>query len=131
MHAVEELGLLKMDILGLRNLDVITDTNKMIRELSNPDFNIDKAPFDDLKTFELLQRGDTIGVFQLESTNIRALVRSMVPKTIDDLAAIVALYRPGPMGANMHNDYADYKTRERRQKFFMKMRKIFLVTRMD
>ena len=118
MHAVEELGLLKMDILGLRNLDVITDTNKMIRELSNPDFDIDKAPFDDLKTFELLQRGDTIGVFQLESTNIRALVRSMVPKTIDDLAAIVALYRPGPMGANMHNDYADYKNERKTPKVF-------------
>ncbi|MEY4896034.1 MAG: polymerase alpha subunit, partial [Actinomycetota bacterium] len=118
MHAVEELGLLKMDILGLRNLDVITDTNKMIRELSNPDFDIDKAPFDDPKTFELLQRGDTIGVFQLESTNIRALVRSMVPKTIDDLAAIVALYRPGPMGANMHNDYADYKNERKTPKVF-------------
>ena len=118
MHAVEELGLLKMDILGLRNLDVITDTNKMIQELSNPDFDIDKAPFDDHKTFELLRRGDTIGVFQLESTNIRALVRSMVPTTIDDIAAIVALYRPGPMGANMHNDYADFKNGRKTPKIF-------------
>ena len=118
MHAVEELGLLKMDILGLRNLDVITDTNKMIQELSNPDFDIDKAPFDDSKTFELLRRGDTIGVFQLESTNIRALVRSMVPTIIDDIAAIVALYRPGPMGANMHNDYADFKNGRKTPKIF-------------
>ncbi|MFM9003265.1 MAG: DNA polymerase III subunit alpha, partial [Acidimicrobiaceae bacterium] len=118
MHAVEELGLLKMDILGLRNLDVITDTNKMIQELSNPGFDIDKAPFDDDKTFELLRRGDTIGVFQLESTNIRALVRSMVPTTIDDIAAIVALYRPGPMGANMHNDYADFKNGRKTPKIF-------------
>jgi DNA polymerase-3 subunit alpha len=118
MHAVEELGLLKMDILGLRNLDVITDTNKMIQELSNPDFDIDKAPFDDKRTFELLRRGDTIGVFQLESTNIRALVRSMVPTTIDDIAAIVALYRPGPMGANMHNDYADFKNGRKTPKIF-------------
>ncbi|MGA1240097.1 MAG: DNA polymerase III subunit alpha, partial [Ilumatobacteraceae bacterium] len=118
MHAVEELGLLKMDILGLRNLDVITDTNKMIQELSNPDFDIDKAPFDDKKSFELLRRGDTIGVFQLESTNIRALVRSMVPTTIDDIAAIVALYRPGPMGANMHNDYADFKNGRKTPKIF-------------
>ena len=84
MHAVEELGLLKMDILGLRNLDVITDTNQMIKELNNAEFEIDNAPFDDDKTFELLRRGDTIGVFQLESTNIRALVRSMVPTTIDE-----------------------------------------------
>lgn len=118
MHAVEELGLLKIDILGLRNLDVITDTNKMIRELRDPTFDIDKAPFDDKNTFELLQRGDTIGVFQLESTNIRALVRSMVPKTIDDIAAIVALYRPGPMGANMHNDYADFKNERKTPKIF-------------
>ena len=118
MHAVEELGLLKIDILGLRNLDVITDTNKMIRELHDPNFDIDKAPFDDKNTFELLQRGDTIGVFQLESTNIRALVRSMVPKTIDDIAAIVALYRPGPMGANMHNDYADFKNERKTPKIF-------------
>jgi DNA polymerase-3 subunit alpha len=118
MHAVEELGLLKMDILGLRNLDVITDANKMIQELSNPDFDIDKTPFDDIKTFELLRRGDTIGVFQLESTNIRALVRSMVPTTIDDIAAIVALYRPGPMGANMHNDYADFKNGRKTPKIF-------------
>ncbi|NDD72301.1 MAG: DNA polymerase III subunit alpha, partial [Actinobacteria bacterium] len=118
MHAVEELGLLKMDILGLRNLDVITDTNKMIQELNNPSFDIDTAPFDDQKTFELLRRGDTIGVFQLESTNIRALVRSMVPTTIDDIAAIVALYRPGPMGANMHNDYADFKNGRKTPKIF-------------
>ena len=118
MHAVEELGLLKMDILGLRNLDVITDTNKMIQKFSNPGFDIDKAPFDDKKTFALLQRADTIGVFQLESTNIRALVRSMVPRTIDDIAAIVALYRPGPMGANMHNDYADYKNGRKTPKIF-------------
>ena len=118
MHAVEELGLLKIDILGLRNLDVITDTNKMIQELRDPNFDIDKAPFDDVKTYELLRRGDTIGVFQLESPNIRALVRSMVPGTIDDLAAIVALYRPGPMGANMHNDFADFKNGRKSPQIF-------------
>jgi DNA polymerase-3 subunit alpha len=118
MHAVEELGLLKMDILGLRNLDVITDTNKMIQELRDPDFDIDKVSFDDQKTFELLRRGDTIGVFQLESTNIRALVRSMVPSTLDDLAAIVALYRPGPMAANMHNDFADFKNGRKQPELF-------------
>ena len=118
MHAVEELGLLKIDILGLRNLDVITDTNKMIQELRDPNFDIDKVSFDDEKTYELLRRGDTIGVFQLESTNIRALVRSLVPNTIDDLAAIVALYRPGPMGANMHNDFADFKNGRKQPELF-------------
>lgn len=118
MHAVEELGLLKMDILGLRNLDVITDTNKMIQELRDPNFDIDRVPFDDEKTYQLLRRGDTIGVFQLESTNIRALVRSLVPNTIDDLAAVVALFRPGPMGANMHNDFADFKNGRKQPELF-------------
>jgi len=90
----------------------------MIQELRDPDFDIDKVSFDDKKTFELLRRGDTIGVFQLESTNIRALVRSMVPSTLDDLAAIVALYRPGPMAANMHNDFADFKNGRKQPELF-------------
>ena len=118
MHAVEELGLLKIDILGLRNLDVITDTNRMIQELRDPNFDIDRVPFDDERTYQLLRRGDTIGVFQLESTNIRALVRSLAPNTIDDLAAVVALFRPGPMGANMHNDFADFKNGRKQPELF-------------
>ena len=73
MHAVEELGLLKMDFLGLRNLDVITDAVEMIRRQRDPDFDIDNVPLDDKLTFELLGRGDTIGIFQLESPPMRAL----------------------------------------------------------
>jgi DNA polymerase-3 subunit alpha len=109
MHGVEDLGLLKMDFLGLRNLDVISDAVAMIRERQDPDFDIDAVPLDDWATFELLQRGDGIGVFQLEGGPMRGLMRSLAPTTFDDVAALLALYRPGPMAANMHNDYADRK----------------------
>jgi DNA polymerase-3 subunit alpha len=109
MHGVEDLGLLKMDFLGLRNLDVITDAVEMIRARHDPTFDIDHVPLDDAKTFEILQRGSGIGVFQLEGAPLRALMRSLRPTTFEDVAALVALYRPGPMAANMHNDYADRK----------------------
>ena len=118
MHAVEELGLLKMDFLGLRNLDVITDTVAMIRATRHPEFTIDAVPLDDKLTYELLGRGDTIGVFQLESPPMRALLRSMKPTSFDDVAAVIALYRPGPMGANMHNDYADFKNSRKSISYF-------------
>jgi DNA polymerase-3 subunit alpha len=107
MHGVEELGLLKMDFLGLRNLDVITDTVAMVRATRNPGFDIDAVPLDDPKVFALLARGDTMGVFQLESPPMRALLRSMGPTTFEHVSAVLALYRPGPMSVNMHNDYAD------------------------
>ena len=109
MHGVEDLGLLKMDFLGLRNLDVIEDTVQMIRSTKDPAFDIDAVPLDDDPTLALLRKGDSIGVFQLEGGPMRALVRSLAPTSFDDVAALVALYRPGPMAANMHNDYADYK----------------------
>jgi DNA polymerase III subunit alpha len=109
MHGVEELGLLKMDFLGLRNLDVISDTIDVIRESRGIELDIDNVPLDDEKTYELLRRGDTIGVFQLEGGPMRALIRSLAPTSFEDVAALVALYRPGPMAANMHNDYADRK----------------------
>ncbi|MFS8480526.1 MAG: DNA polymerase III subunit alpha [Acidimicrobiia bacterium] len=109
MHGVEELGLLKMDFLGLRNLDVITDTLELIKQTRGIEVDIDRVPLDDEKTFELLRRGDSIGVFQLEGGPMRALMRSLAPTCFEDVAALVALYRPGPMAANMHNDYADRK----------------------
>ena len=109
MHGVEELGLLKMDFLGLRNLDVISDTQALVQASHDPDFDIDLVPLDDAKTFELLRAGDSIGVFQLEGGPMRALMRSLAPDSFEDVAALVALYRPGPMAANMHNDYADRK----------------------
>jgi DNA polymerase III subunit alpha len=109
MHGVEELGLLKMDFLGLRNLDVITDTVELIRRTRGLELDIDAVPLDDEPTYELLRRGDSVGVFQLEGAPMRALMRSLQPTTFEDVAALVALYRPGPMAANMHNDYADRK----------------------
>ena len=109
MHGVEELGLLKMDFLGLRNLDVITDTVEVIRRTRGVELDIDRVPLDDQLTYELLCRGDSVGVFQLEGGPMRALMRSLQPTTFEDVAALVALYRPGPMAANMHNDYADRK----------------------
>jgi len=109
MHGVEELGLLKMDFLGLRNLDVITDTVAMIEHSHGLELDIDDIPLDDDKTLQLLRDGDSIGVFQLEGGPMRALMRSLAPTSFEDVAALVALYRPGPMSANMHNDYADRK----------------------
>ena len=118
MHGVEDLGLLKMDILGLRNLDVISDANAMIRELRDPEFDIDTISLDDQKTYDLLSQGDTIGVFQLESSPMRALLRSLAPDKFEDVAAVLALYRPGPMSANMHNDFADYKNGRKEMQYF-------------
>ncbi len=109
MHGVEDLGLLKMDFLGLRNLDVVSDTLHMIESVKGVQVDIDKVPLDDEATFAMLREGRSIGVFQLESAPMRALIRSMAPTEFEDVAALVALYRPGPMAANMHNDYADRK----------------------
>lgn len=109
MNSVEELGLLKMDILGLRNLDIITDTIKLIHEEADDTFDLSTIPLDDEQTLSMLRRGYTTGVFQLESTPMRSLVRALAPTSFDDIAALIALYRPGPMSVNMHNDYADRK----------------------
>ena len=117
MHGVESLGLLKMDILGLRNLDVITDAELLIRK-KQPDFDINDIPLDDPKTYQLLASANTIGVFQLESTPMRALLRSLLPRRFEDIAAVLALYRPGPMAENMHNDYADFKNDRKPSRFF-------------
>ena len=109
MNGVEELGLLKMDFLGLRTLSVIDDALRLIEETTGKKIDIDQIPLDNEKTFQLLQSGDSLGVFQLESAPMRSLMRSLAPTEFDDVAALVALYRPGPMAANMHNDYADRK----------------------
>jgi DNA polymerase-3 subunit alpha len=109
MHGVEELGLLKMDFLGLRNLSVIERALDLIEANTGERPDIDNVSLEDAATFELLGRGDTVGVFQLEGTNMRALVRALAPTEFADVGALVALYRPGPMAANMHYDYADRK----------------------
>jgi DNA polymerase-3 subunit alpha len=109
MHGVEDLGLLKMDFLGLRNLSVMERTVELIEAAHGERVDIDAVPLDDPKTFEMLRRGDSVGVFQLEGGPMRALMRSLAPTTFEDVCALVALYRPGPMAANMHTDYADRK----------------------
>ena len=118
MHGVEDLGLLKMDFLGLRNLDVITDAVAMVRARCDAGFDIDAISLDDKPTFELLSRGDTIGVFQLESPPMRALLKSLAPDSFEDVSAVLALYRPGPMSVNMHYDYADRKNGRKPVEFF-------------
>ncbi|MGC9155909.1 MAG: DNA polymerase III subunit alpha [Ferrimicrobium sp.] len=109
MHGVEELGLLKMDFLGLRTLSVLDRAIELIKESRGIALTLEGIPLDDEPTFAMLREADTIGVFQLEGTPMRALVRSLAPTRFDDIAALTALYRPGPMAANMHNDYADRK----------------------
>ena len=109
MHGVEDLGLLKMDFLGLRNLDVIEITLDLVERSTGRRPNIDEVPLDDPATFELLRKGDTIGVFQLEGAPMRALIQRLAPTAFEDVAALVALYRPGPMAQKMHIDYADRK----------------------
>ncbi|HZP29042.1 MAG TPA: DNA polymerase III subunit alpha, partial [Acidimicrobiia bacterium] len=109
MHGVEELGLLKMDFLGLRNLDVLEITLDLVERSTGTRPDIDNVPLDDPATFEMLRKGDTVGVFQLEGGPVRALQRSLVPTSFEDVAALVALYRPGPMAQNWHNEYADRK----------------------
>jgi DNA polymerase III subunit alpha len=109
MGACEATGLLKMDFLGLRNLSVLDDALANIKLNLNVDVVLEDLPLADKKTFELLSRGDTLGVFQLDGGPMRALLRSMAPDSFADISAVIALYRPGPMGENAHNNYADRK----------------------
>ncbi len=110
MGACESLGLLKMDFLGLRNLTVLDDCVRHIRANRNgEELVLEKLELTDQATYELLARGDTLGVFQLDGGPMRSLLRSMAPNSFTDISAVLALYRPGPMGANAHNDYADRK----------------------
>jgi DNA polymerase-3 subunit alpha len=109
MGAVEKLGLLKMDFLGLRNLTVLDDCLKHIEDNRGETVVLEDLTLDDEEAYRLLARGDSIGVFQLEGGPMRALLRSMQPTTFEHISAVLALYRPGPMAANAHNDYADRK----------------------
>ncbi|HEV7654297.1 MAG TPA: DNA polymerase III subunit alpha, partial [Mycobacteriales bacterium] len=109
MGACESLGLLKMDFLGLRNLTVLDDCLLNIKSNRGEDVVLETLPLDDKAAYELLARGDTLGVFQLDGGPMRSLLRSMRPTAFEDISAVLALYRPGPMGANAHNEYADRK----------------------
>ena len=106
----EDMGLLKMDFLGLRNLTVINDAIANVKANRGIDIDILQVPLDDKKTYELLARGDTLGVFQLDGGGMRTLLRLMQPSEFTDIAAVSALYRPGPMEMNAHTNYALRKT---------------------
>jgi DNA polymerase-3 subunit alpha len=97
MGPVEELGLLKMDFLGLSNLSIINNALRIIKKVYRNDIDLSKLPLDDTKTYELFQRGDTTGVFQLESAGMKRYLRDLKPTVFEDIIAMVALYRPGPM----------------------------------
>jgi DNA polymerase-3 subunit alpha len=108
MHGVEKLGLLKMDFLGLRNLSVIDDTVRLLRD-RGVELDIDHVPLDDAPSYQMIRDGQTTGVFQLEGGGMRSLIKSLAPDRFEDLMALVALYRPGPLGQGMHIEYAERK----------------------
>ncbi|MHA7173549.1 DNA polymerase III subunit alpha [Arthrobacter monumenti] len=106
----EGLGLIKMDFLGLRNLTIITDAVENVKLNKDFDLELEDLGLDDKESYELLARGDTLGVFQLDGGPMRALLKQMRPDNFEDISAVIALYRPGPMGANSHTNYALRKT---------------------
>lgn len=109
MAPLEKIGLLKMDFLGLRTLTVISETTKIIQRTQNKTINISEIPLDDPETFRLLASAQTIGVFQLESSGMRDLLRKLEASRFEDLIALLALYRPGPIGSGMLDDFIQRK----------------------
>lgn len=108
MSTCESLGLLKMDILGLKTLTIINDTVKLLSK-RGINLDINTIPLDDQKVFQLLSRGDTVGVFQVESDGMQRILKKLRPDRFEDLIAMVALYRPGPLGSGMVDDFIDCK----------------------
>jgi DNA polymerase-3 subunit alpha len=109
MKMIEELGLLKMDFLGLRTLTVIDKALRLVEETKGIRLTAEEIPLDDPATYRLLQEGRTVGIFQLESSGMQELVRKMQPNTFEDITAVNALFRPGPLGAGMDQTYVDCK----------------------
>ena len=108
-HTCETLGLVKMDFLGLSNLTVIRDTLNNIEANGKTRIDHTKIPLDDRATYDLLSRGDTLGVFQLDSDGMRSLLKTLKPNNFNDISALIALYRPGPMDMDSHTNYAKRK----------------------
>lgn len=108
-ETVEDIGLLKMDILGLRTLTVIDRALGIIKKTRNIDIDINNLPLDDEKVYELLSKGQTIGVFQLESDGLRRILCELKPERFEDIIAVIALYRPGPLGSGMVEDFINCK----------------------
>jgi len=120
MADIDKVGLLKMDILGLRNLTVMQDTVKKIAELYAIDLDLDNLPEGDKKTYDLLCAGDTIGVFQLESRGMRQLIKELKPEVFEDIIALLALYRPGPLGSGMVSDFVSNKSGKTKVRYELK-----------
>jgi DNA polymerase-3 subunit alpha len=109
MEDIEELGLLKMDFLGLRTLTVLHNTLRLIQDSRHEDLTLDGIPLEDAKTYQLLSDARTFGVFQLESRGLRDILRKLKPNVFEDVIALVALYRPGPLGSGMIDDFIQRK----------------------
>ena len=114
MHAIDDLGLLKMDFLGLKNLSIIENTIRLITERQDKDVKLEKIPFDDKKTFKLMQEAKTTGVFQLESSGMKRYLKDLKPTTLEDIIVMVSLYRPGPLDAGMVEEYIARKNGQKR-----------------
>lgn len=108
-HGVEDLGLLKIDLLGLRNLTIIEETIKLVRELHGEEIDITKVPLDDKRTYKEFQDAETTGIFQFESAGMRRYLKDLKPTELEDLVAMVSLYRPGPLEMGMVPKYIDRK----------------------
>jgi DNA polymerase-3 subunit alpha len=120
MKEVERVGLLKMDFLGLSTLTLIDDALKEIKRTEGIDLDIDNVPLDDTKTFKVFQEGMAYGIFQFESSGMRELLRKARPTHIDDLIALNALYRPGPLKSGMVDDWVERKQGKREVKYELK-----------
>ncbi|MBE3138557.1 MAG: DNA polymerase III subunit alpha, partial [Actinobacteria bacterium] len=118
MEDIQEIGLLKMDLLGLKTLSLIDKTLFLIKKIKDIDLDIDNINLDDKKTFEMLSTGDCLGVFQLESSGMRELVVNLKPTQFEDLVALLALYRPGPLQSGMVNDFVEAKNKQKKIKYF-------------
>ena len=111
MNCVEKIGLIKFDFLGLKTLTLLADAEALVREKGFPDFDIESIPLDDKNTYDLLCQGDVEGVFQVESSGMRDLVMKGRPRSFKEIIPLVALYRPGPLGSGMVEDYTNRKSK--------------------
>jgi DNA polymerase-3 subunit alpha len=117
MGTVEQIGLLKMDLLGLRTLTVIGEALRIIESRGGPKLDLDRLPLDDPATYEMLSSGETVGVFQVESSGMRHILRNLKPQRFEDLVPLVALYRPGPLKSGMVDDFISRKNAQTRVEY--------------
>ncbi|MBU0573868.1 MAG: DNA polymerase III subunit alpha [Candidatus Margulisbacteria bacterium] len=117
MEDLQQIGLLKMDFLGLRNLTMIADSVEIIKHTQGIEVDINKLPMNDIETFKMLSAGETTGIFQLESRGMRALIKDLHPDNFEEIIALLALYRPGPLESGMVTDFVDRKHKRKEVKY--------------